>query len=44
MKLANLAVTSLTEQAQSLLTNAQAIREAMQDALRYNVAFPADTE
>lgn len=44
VKLATLAVASLAEQAQSLLASTQSIREAMRDALRYNVAFPEGME
>lgn len=40
VRLADMSVGLLLDQAHSLLTNAESVREAMLDALRYNVTLP----
>lgn len=41
-RLADMAVKLLSDHAHALLENAQAVRESMRDALRYNVTIPSD--
>nr|WP_279219171.1 N-6 DNA methylase [Rhodococcus erythropolis] len=42
VRLADVAVALLTDEASALLAHAQSVREAMRDSLRYNVTIPDD--